>query len=96
MIDKNIPDDEFIDLHRNAPRPDAACLYGLIGDIARAGSSDTEANPFAVAAAAMAYLGAAVGRGPYLEVGDDCNPPKLRISAISVKNKSRKHLTYRK
>ena len=30
------------------------------------------------------------------EVGADPNPPKLRISAISVKNKSRKHLTYRK
>ena len=37
-------DDMFVDTHRNAPRPDPACLYGLVGDVARAGSSNTEAK----------------------------------------------------
>lgn len=59
-----------IDAHRNAPRPDPACLYGLVGEIARAGSETTEANPYAVAASAIAYLGIAVGRGPYMPVGN--------------------------
>ena len=45
---------EDFDNHRNAPRPDPACLYGLVGDIARAGSETTEANPFAIAASAIA------------------------------------------
>jgi len=36
---------EEIDHHRNAPKPSPECLYGLVGDIARAGSDNTEANP---------------------------------------------------
>lgn len=61
------PVEEF-DNHRNAPRPDPACLYGLVGEIARAGSETTEVNAYAIAAAAIAYLSVAVGRGPYLLV----------------------------
>ena len=26
-------DDEALDNHRNAPRPDPACLYGLVGEV---------------------------------------------------------------
>jgi hypothetical protein len=66
-----------LDTHRNVPRPDPACLYGLVGDIARAGSDNTEANPYAIAAAALAYLGTAVGRGPYIPIGDDWNHARL-------------------
>lgn len=62
---------------RQAPVPDPACLYGLVGDIARAGSHNTEANPYAVAASAIAYLGAALGRGPYFPIGDDLHHPRL-------------------
>ncbi len=58
------------DHHRNAPKPDPACLYGLVGDIARAGAETTEANPFAVALNALAYIGCGVGRGPFLPVGN--------------------------
>ena len=47
---------EEVDNHRNAPRPDPACLYGLVGEIAKAGSETTEANPFAIAASAIAYI----------------------------------------
>lgn len=66
-----------IDPHRNAPRPDPACLYGLVGEIARAGSANTEANPFAIAAAIMSYLGVALGRGPYMPIGDDWHHARL-------------------
>ena len=37
-------DDDPPDTHRNAPLPNPICLYGLVGDVARAGSEDTEAN----------------------------------------------------
>jgi len=66
-----VPIDEDIDHHRNAPKPDPACLYGLVGDIAKAGSDNTEANPYAVAMSALAYLGTAIGRGPHVCIGDD-------------------------
>jgi hypothetical protein len=38
-------DDDAVDSHSNAPLPDPVCLYGLVGDVARAGSDSTEANP---------------------------------------------------
>ena len=70
-------DGEEPDNHRNAPNADPACLYGLIGDIARAGSDTTEANPFAVALNALAYLGCCLGRGPYLAVGNTYHHARL-------------------
>lgn len=87
---KQETDEEIVDLHRNAPRPDPACLYGLIGDIARAGSRDTEANPYAIAAAALAYLGAAVGRGPYMAVGDDWHHANLFVLHVGRSARGRK------
>lgn len=65
------------DWHRNVPSADPACLYGLIGDIARAGSETTEANPYAVALNAMVYLSCAVGRGPYMSIGNTLHHARL-------------------
>lgn len=70
------------DHHRNAPRPDPACLCGLIGDIAKAGSRDTEANPFAIAANAIVYLSAAIGRGAFTYVGNTRH--HCRVNALHV------------
>lgn len=83
-------DDAFIDTHRNAPRPDPACLYGLVGDVARAGSNNTEANPFAIAAAMLVYLGVAVGRGPFMPIGDDWNHANLFMVHVGRSSRGRK------
>lgn len=83
-------DDVFVDTHRNAPRPDPACLYGLVGDVAQAGSNNTEANPFAIAAAMLAYLGAAVGRGPFMPIGDDWNHARLFMVHVGRSSRGRK------
>lgn len=64
------------DTHRNAPRPDPACLYGLVGDVALAGSENTEANPYAVALNFMVYLSAALGRGSFTPVGNTWHHPR--------------------
>ncbi|MBA4263784.1 MAG: hypothetical protein C0453_01770 [Comamonadaceae bacterium] len=77
------------DNHRNAPRPDPACLYGLVGDIARA-AGDTEANPFAVAANALTYLSCAVGRGPYLPVGNVWHHSRLFTLHVGRSGRGRK------
>ena len=63
--------------HRNAPGADPACLYGLIGDVARAGSEGTETNAVAIAANFMAYLSCAVGRGVYLPIGNTRHHTRL-------------------
>lgn len=83
-------EDALADTHRNAPRPDPACLYGLVGDIAQAGSNNTEANAYAVAASALAYLGAALGRGPYMPIGDDCNHARFFLVHVGRSSRGRK------
>ena len=83
-------DDAFVDTHRNAPRPDPAGLYGLVGDVAQAGSNNTEANPFAIAAAMLAYLGASVGRGPFMPIGDDWNHARLFMVHVGRSSRGRK------
>lgn len=63
-------DDDSPDTHRNAPQPDPICLYGLVGDVARAGSEGTETNAHAIAANFMAYLSCAIGRSGRGRKGD--------------------------
>lgn len=82
--------DEFQDNHRNAPKPDAACLYGLIGEIARAGGDTTEANQYAVALNTIAYLSAAVGRGPYMPVGNTWHHARLFTLHVGRTGRGRK------
>jgi hypothetical protein len=83
-----LPDDN--DHHRGAPQPDAACLYGLVGDIARAGSDTTEANPHAVALNALAYLGCCLGRGAFLPVGNTYHHARLFGMHVGRSGRGRK------
>lgn len=76
--------------HRNSPQSDPACLYGLIGDVARAGSEGTETNAYAIAANFMAYLSCAVGRGVYLPVGNTWHHPRLFCLHIGRSGRGRK------
>ena len=83
------PDDD-LDHHRNAPRPDPVCLYGLVGDIARAGSATTEANAHAVGLNALAYLGCCLGRGPFLPVGNTHHHARLFGMHVGRSGRGRK------
>ncbi len=76
--------------HRNAPQPDPACLYGLIGDVARAGSEGTETNAYAIAANFMVYLSCAVGRGVYLPIGNTRHHARLFCLHIGRSGRGRK------
>lgn len=76
--------------HRNAPDADPACLYGLIGDVARAGSDGTETNACAIAANFMAYLSCAVGRGVYLPIGNTRHHARLFCLHIGRSGRGRK------
>lgn len=83
-------DDDGLDNHRNAPRPDPACLYGLVGDVARAGSDTTEANPYAIAANFIAFMGCAVGRGPYMPIGNTWHHVRMFMLHIGRSGRGRK------
>ena len=82
--------DDVTPPHRNAPQPDAQCLYGLIGEVARAGSNDTETNAYAIAANFMAYLSCAVGRGVYLPIGNTRHHARLFFLHIGRSGRGRK------
>jgi hypothetical protein len=85
------PDHENeVDTHRNPPQADLACLYGIVGDVAHAGSDSTEANPYAIAANFIAYLSCAIGRGPYLPVGNTWHHARLFILHIGRSGRGRK------
>lgn len=83
-------ENDLPDTHRNAPQPDPVCLYGLVGEVARAGSDDTEANPYAIAANFMAYLSCAIGRGPYLPIGNTWHHARLFVLHIGRSGRGRK------
>jgi putative DNA primase/helicase len=76
--------------HRNAPEAGERCLYGLIGDVARAGSEGTETNAIAVAANFMAYLSCAVGRSAYLPIGNTRHHARLFCLHIGRSGRGRK------
>ena len=82
--------DDTLDNHRNAPRPDPACLYGLVGEVARAGGDTTEANPFAIAANFIAFMGCAVGRGPFMPVGNTWHHSRQFMLHIGRSGRGRK------
>jgi putative DNA primase/helicase len=75
---------------RTVPEPDPACLYGLVGDVARAGSDGTETNPYAIAANFMAYLSCAVGRTAYLPIGNTWHHARLFFLHIGRSGRGRK------
>jgi hypothetical protein len=83
-------DDDSPHTHRNAPQPDPICLYGLVGDVARAGSEGTETNAHAIAANFMAYLSCAVGRGVYLPIGNTRHHARLFCLHIGRSGRGRK------
>lgn len=89
-LDGDDHQDDVATPHRNAPQPDAVCLYGLIGDVARAGSDGTETNAHAIAANFMAYLSCAVGRGVYLPIGNTRHHARLFCLHIGRSGRGRK------
>lgn len=83
-------DDNSPDTHRNAPQPHPICLYGLVGDVARAGSEGTETNAHAIAANFIAYLSCAIGRGVYLPIGNTRHHTRLFCLHIGRSGRGRK------
>lgn len=76
--------------HRNAPVPNRACLYGLVGEIACVGGEGTETNPYAIAANFLAYLSCAIGRGVYLPIGNTWHHTRLFCLHIGRSGRGRK------
>ena len=81
------PDNNTIETHRNAPRGNAAMLYGIFGEFGRAAAKNTEVNPYAAAINLMIYLSASVGRGIYFYIGNDVH--HVRLYGLHIGRSSR-------
>ena len=81
---------EETDVHRNAPVPDPACLYGLVGEVARAGSKGNESNLYAIATNFLAYLSCAIGRGTFLQIGNTEHHPRIFSLHVGRSGRGRK------
>lgn len=79
-----------VGVHRNAPYAHRDCLYGLVGEVACAGSDGTETNPYAIAANFIAYLSCAIGRGAYLPVGNTWHHARLFCLHVGRSGRGRK------
>ncbi len=78
------------DSHRNSPAPDPACLYGLVGEVARAGSEGNESNPYAIATNFLVYLSCAIGRGTFLQIGNTEHHPRIFSLHVGRSGRGRK------
>ncbi len=78
------------DSARPQPVPDPACLYGLVGEVAREGSEGAETNPIAIAGNFIAYLSCAIGRMPYLAVGNTNHHARLFFLHVGRSGRGRK------
>lgn len=87
---EEVSHDEPSRAHHNAPQPEAGCLYGLVSEVARAGSQDSETNAFAIGANFMAYLSCAIGRGVYLPIGNTRHHARLFCLHIGRSGRGRK------
>lgn len=62
---------------RTGPSPDPAVYQGWLGETSITLTATSEADPVAVLATLMAFLGVMAGPGPYAQISDDRHPALL-------------------
>ena len=76
--------------HTNWPfLPDEA-LHGFVGELVRAATQNSEADPAATLATILTHAGIAAGRGPYVRVGDDRHHARLFAALVGKSARARK------
>lgn len=65
-------------------------LYGLIGEITKAATADSEADPAAVIATALTWVGAHIGTNIYVPVGETRHPARLFCAIVGASSRARK------
>lgn len=65
-------------------------LHGVVGEIVEAACRRSEADPVAVLASCLAWLGASVGPEPHLKIGDTRHPARLFFAKVGASSRARK------
>lgn len=89
-IRANNPTEQTVNLPAAWPTLAEQAFYGLLGDIVRAATENSEADPAAVAITTLVHAGAAFGPGVYLKIGDTNHPPRLMAVVVGSSSRARK------
>lgn len=73
--------------------PEAA-LVGVVGDIVRLATKDSEVDPAAVLLTALVRAGITIGANVYTSVGDTRHPPRLDSVLVGASGRARKGTSY--
>ncbi|MBX9878851.1 MAG: DUF3987 domain-containing protein [Candidatus Obscuribacterales bacterium] len=65
-------------------------LYGLAGNIVRAATENSEADPAAILLTALTHSGAAFGSQARIRVGETNHPPRLMSALVGASSRARK------
>ena len=88
---ENPPQMPVVGLADDFPAPPTeAAFYGLAGEIVKASSPETEADPAALLVHLLAEVGNMVGRSVYMEAGSARHHLNLFIVLVGETSKSRK------
>lgn len=80
------------DYNKALPQCDEKALYGVLGEIARETTKESEANPFAVMANLIVMLGSIFGRKAYIKMDVDKHYPIFFILHVGKASKGKKGL----
>lgn len=78
------------DYNKALPQCDEKALYGVLGEIARETTKESEANPFAVMANLIVMLGSIIGRKAYIKIGFKKHYPIFFILHVGKASKGKK------
>ena len=65
-------------------------LHGLAGEIVRAATKDSEADPAAVLITVLVRAGATIGAQCYFNIGETKHPPRLMAAIVGASSRARK------
>jgi Primase C terminal 2 (PriCT-2) len=68
----------------------SAATYGLIGDVVKIATSNSEVDPIAVMATLLTWGGAYFGRNPFMKVADSDHHARLFCALVGASSRARK------
>jgi len=76
------------------PILESKATHGLVGEIARLATANSEADPVAVIATVITYAGAELGRGQHTAIGDDPHHSRHFVAVVGQSSRARKGTSF--
>ena len=76
------------------PIMDARAMHGIVGEVARLATANSEADAVAVVATTLAYAAAEFGRAQYVHIGDNIHHSRHFNAVVGKSSRARKGTSY--